>query len=75
MGMEYVCGACGAPIGLNQQSYSLGGYCRGCSLKTQMRYQADAIKNMNPNTAPAEKEVFGETLRDVPLIESDEVKS
>lgn len=35
MGMEKLCGACGAPIGLNQMTYSLGGYCASCSQSAQ----------------------------------------
>lgn len=37
MGMEKLCGACGGPIGLNQITYSLGGYCSNCSQAAQQQ--------------------------------------
>ncbi len=70
MGIEIVCTGCGAPIGANQFSQSVGsGYCARCNANALMQAQVDAVKRMNPNYGQAEKEVFGETLREVPLIE------
>jgi len=75
MGMEYVCRSCRRPIGANQFTSLVAGYCVQCSANMQMRAQLDSVRNMNPRTAPTEKEVFGETIREVPLIEHDENKS
>lgn len=80
MGIEIVCTGCGSPIGANQFSQSIGvGYCARCMANMQLQAQANSNGGLNDlkfysddvKWDGQEKEVFGETLREVPLIEVD----
>lgn len=66
MGIEVLCAGCGYPIGMNQQTHSINGYCINCAAQAQ---RAGVLQQPH-NVVPMEKEVHGERLPNIPLIES-----